>query len=795
MAARTHEQTVNTALGEVLRGLRRPGAWEVLAETPGALDRGGRIDVLVLEASGWPVAIEAELEHRAGAEAEAIARLGRVTARGGRSVETAVALVYPPALRRLEGEALREAIRATGGLEYALYSRPAGGGPPERLPASGWLRGSVRDLAMLVHRAAAPAARVDALAEALERGVEEAAEASSARHHYGEPHGTALARALGQDDDRQGQTRRMAMTVIANALIFHAALAEAGFGVADAPDGPRRPVRSVEAFVGRGGAFDRPALLAEWDAILDRNYWPIFASAKALLDPARKDGPGLPTATAQAVLAPLWRTARALVAGGVTRSHDLTGVVFQRLIADRKFLATYYTRPAAAALLAGLALPAARAPGGADWGDGETLASLQIGDFACGTGTLLSAAYSRLSLLHELHGGDPKALHAPMMKHGLVGLDVLNIAVHLTAAMLAGAHPDTPFDGECLLTMPYGAQPGGEVRIGSLDLLAEHAQPGLIDRAAATTAGGRGREDVDDLVSRVGHDRFDLVIMNPPFTRNTNEGDTLGVGHPAFAAFNTPRAVQRAMQGQVNAAAGEQGIGHSLAGLASYFADLAHRKVQADGSVALVLPLSALSGGSWEGVRRQWRAHSGDTVVVTIAGAKNNASSFSADTGMAECLVVATLHNNRSTAVPQYRSTAVPQYRSTAVPQYRSTASRVRRARSAAGLRHSRRTRRRRNTAHHRRRRCAANRGRPGRRHADRFGRRTLRLPARLPAPEERAVAACRHRRLLSGADCVPARRARQSLSLRRHRGRSVPFPHRANRELRPARTSCQKRQ
>ena len=94
----------------------------------------------------------------------------------------------------------------------------------------------------------------------------------------------------------------------------------------------------------------------------------------------------------------LWRTAQKLVLGGVTRSHDLTGIVFQSLIADRQFLATYYTRPEAAALLAALALPANRPPGGADWGDGETLASTQIGDFACGTGTLLSSAYQRMSI-------------------------------------------------------------------------------------------------------------------------------------------------------------------------------------------------------------------------------------------------------------------------------------------------------------------------------------------------------------------------------------------------------------
>jgi hypothetical protein len=106
---------------------------------------------------------------------------------------------------------------------------------------------------------------------------------------------------------------------------------------------------------------------------------------------------------------------------------------------------------------------------GDDWGDANALAAARIGDFACGTGTLLSTAYQRIGLLHEIHGGDPKALHPTMMERGLVGLDVLTVAVHLTAAMLAVSHPDTPFEGECLLTMPYGSHRWG-VSVGSLAL-------------------------------------------------------------------------------------------------------------------------------------------------------------------------------------------------------------------------------------------------------------------------------------------------------------------------------------
>ena len=399
----------------------------------------------------------------------------------------------------------------------------------------------------------------------------------------------------------------------------------------------KRPVQPLARFRSGPRAFDISGLRDEWNAILSVNYWPIFATAQEILH-------RLPTATTAAVLSPLWRAAEQLVQGGITKSHDLTGVIFQRLVADRKFLATFYTRPASAALLAGLAIPADEAPSGADWSDAETIAALQIGDFACGTGTLLSAAYQRISLLHELHGGDARGLHRPMMKNGLVGLDVLNIAVHLTAAMLAGSHPDVPFDGECLLTMPYGRWGEGErdVAIGSLDLLAEHVQPGLIEYASAVTAGGRKPEDVRDLINRVSHGKFDLVIMNPPFTRpGGQEGQKKGTGNPAFAAFSVTKETQKRMTESLKRLRGGAPLAKGNAGLAAEFLDLGLRKLNADGSLALVLPLSAVSGVDWEPVRQKLISEFKEIIVITTSAVDGSVRSFSADTDMAECLVIA----------------------------------------------------------------------------------------------------------------------------------------------------------
>ena len=715
-AGKTHEHTVNVALGEVLGELR--SGWRVLDEKKGALVDGGRADVLVLEGANWPVVIEAELANHRSAEQDAIARLGKRPTGSEYAIETAIALVYPPEFQRLDGEALRQAIRTTDALEYALYSKVRDDERGiERLPQAGWLRGSAIELAMLVHRAATPARRVEALADVLESGIRDAADRFSTFHpKKGEGRGARLAAVLKQSDDANGQTRRMAMTVLLNALVFHESLAQADFRV-QAPDGPRN-VRSIATFLGALAAFvDRDGLLTEWEAILKRNYQPIFGLAREILDPDL-----MPIETAADVLAPLYQTARRLVAGGVTRSHDLTGTVFQRLIADRKFLATYYTRPESAALLAGLALPLDRPPGGADWRERETLAGVQIGDFACGTGTLLLAAYQRLSLLHELHGGDAKALHAPMMKHGLVGADVLGISVHLTAAMLAGSQPDTPFEGECLLWMPYGAQEDGAIAIGSLDLLAAEVQPSLInDAAAAKTAGGQEPEEVRDLVNRVKHGNFDLVIMNPPFTRPTNhEGTHATVPYPSYAAFDVSTTEQRDMSAKVKELT-EGAPSNDYAGLASHFVELAGRKARAQGGrVALVLPLSALSGGSWGGIREQWRTTMEDLVAVTIAGAGADDSSFSAFTGMAECLVIGA-RSDKDTQTLRHSDT-------------RSTSD-VRRPRRTARLRYSRRTPRVRHPRRDQPRRHPAPRRWTCRRDAHHAGRTVRGVSPRLPAP------------------------------------------------------------
>ena len=624
MPTLTHEQTINTSLGEVLDDFGR--RWSIRSEHVGRIfDEGGRPDVLIEKRDGWPIVIEAEVGNHRQAEIEAQSRLGNRLVSSGATIHATIALVYPEQLRHYQGARLRDALRESP-LEYTLFTVEADGST-SRFPEAGWICGDVSELVVLLHRSSIPAWRVEALADALERGVVRAKGAFSTTHPHGSALGQRVADLLGQSDDEIGQTRLMAMTVVADALVFHAALSEAEMEVLTTPP---RSVKSPSEHRSRG-TFLPTQLTDEWELILEVNYWPIFHTAGEIVRI-------LPTQLAASILDILWDTAEQLVVGGVTKSHDLTGIVFQRLIADRKFLATYYTRPSGAALLAGLAMPIQRPIAGDDWSDADTLSTLRIGDFACGTGTLLSTAYQRLGLLHEIHGGDPKALHPTMMEHGLVGLDVLTVAVHLTAAMLAGSHPDTPFGGECLLTMPYGCYQWG-VCLGSLDLL--HPQTSFeIIQAAAESAGGRGAREVLNLVQQVGHQQFGLVIMNPPFTRHgAREGDRTEVHNPAFAAFGATEEEQDQLSRHLHRL-GTGGHAHGHAGLASYFVDLADRKTAPSGTLALVLPLTSMSGKSWEGIRTLLRNEYSSQIIVTIAEKGSHSRSFSADTGMAECLFV-----------------------------------------------------------------------------------------------------------------------------------------------------------
>lgn len=609
---RQTEPNANNALGILLQGMMH-GCSIRSENTQALVDHPNRKpDILITEAGRAPIIIESEFEPARDVETDAWARLGLEVVEGRRTVEAVIALRYPADVA--DADNLSAAL-SDARLSYCvLYAEES----ETRFPESGWLSGSVTDLADLVRLVSVPQKAVNDAADALQRGIERVAailDELDKTHPYAT---VEIARLLGMEN--VPQTRRMACAIIANALVFHERIA-----------GMYEKVRHLRQVCGPKVANPQAETLAAWDEILKINYWPIFAVGRDILNQ-------IPAAAAARILNTLELTAGEVNAMGVDNSHDLTGRIFQRLIADRKYLATFYTLPASAALLGRLAVAKMQ---GVDWSKADAIGKLRIGDFACGTGALLSAVYEQIAARHERVGGDPATLHGNMMEEVLYGCDVMPSAVHITSSTLSGAQPNVGFGKSRIYTMPYGRLGDHSVAIGSLNYLNANSQMtfgNLTDPALRT--GSIGEETAASVVVDIPHKGFDLVIMNPPYVSDTKHRDSEdGVLNAAFAAFDATRIDQDEMAAELRRKAKSSAY-HGHAGLGSAFAELGHRKLRQGGVIALVLPLTAINGSSWAKFRKLIATRYTDITVVSIAGADADLS-FSSDTDIAECLVIA----------------------------------------------------------------------------------------------------------------------------------------------------------
>ena len=264
--------------------------------------------------------------------------------------------------------------------------------------------------------------------------------------------------------------------------------------------------------------------------------------------------------------------------------------------------------------------------------------------------------YEQIAARHERAGGDPASLHRVMMEEVLYGCDVMPSAAHITSATLSGVQPGVGFGKSRVYTMPYGRQTDGTVAIGSLELLQSSNTMTLFNTSdPALQTGSQGEETAAQVNVDIPDEGFDLVIMNPPFTSNTKHFSAdLGVLNAAFAAYESSIADQNEMATQLRRLASGSAY-HGHAGLGSAFASLAHRKLKPGGVIALVLPFTAINGSAWGKFRGLISAEYSDVSVLSIAAAGDSESSFSADTGMAECLIIArkddTWHRGKFTSL------------------------------------------------------------------------------------------------------------------------------------------------
>ena len=664
------EPQLNGRVASVINKITNSAGWQAREELRGAL-RGPKTkpDVLITRADGPPIVLETEYPPASTVADDCMKSIGReldpaVAGATGR-VSTVIAIRATEELHQCDtGDDAQRMLEDGHEIEYAVYQGNAQ--QQTRFPNAGFIKGNVRDLVDFIRPASEPQETIDRATEVFENGVADAAiliQGCARNTGIGEAIGTELRQQWPAyparppdlksemeqekaDQNAREQTAKMTAAMLINALAFQQNLA--GFSAEVEVDGRRetRTIKSLGQVREAAGGLHPDNVIAEWDNILSINYWPIFHIARKLLLL-------IPPTIAVRLLESMVRTANGIQEA--IKQNDVAGTVFQRLIADRQTLATYYTRPESTTLAAFLAVPE-----DLNWSDPETLKNYRIADYACGSGGLVLAAYRRARELHRNHGGDPDTVHAYMMENSLTACDIMPAAVHLTSSLLSSVAPRERYTGTRCVLYPYGGtgefekkkksqkEPRPIVDIGSLELLdlnitRHNAVMPLNEQMALGATQERRAIEVDmPPLSQ------SLVIMNPPFTTPTNHAaDHATPGNPAFAAFNTTQAEQRAMSDKVKKLSIGT-ISDGNAGLGTQFTAIANNMVKPGGNITLILPLSAMLGGSDSPSARSWLKLRGlladkfnDIVVVSIAQNKDIDSSFSADTDMAEVIVVA----------------------------------------------------------------------------------------------------------------------------------------------------------
>ena len=618
---------LNGAIAEVLHPMS--SKWKVTAELTGEIreSSGLTLDIFVHNYHRLPVVIENEFSPASGVHGDAVRRLGK-TLRKGDPVNFVVELVSPRELRDCTSlEEARDGIRDGAMFQYALLTGSSGQ-VYERFPESGYIQGNIRDVALFISNAGVAQDALETSITVLREGVERAIHILHDEVTLNDALLTRLALVLRQSftEKRVKEALGIGVTVMVSALLFQQRLS--GGCV----------VRNL-AQMASDGKLTQAGLLMEWNKVLQINYWSVFSIAKSFL--YEIGNPEVANRLVDAVAS----TAQRLSDLGVTESHDLAGVVFQRFIADRKYLATFYTRPESAVLLTHLAIPL----DAADTMEGYK--GYRIADYACGTGTLIHASYDRLSSLYDLTGNAPEELHSHMMENTLTAADIVPSAAHMTASMLSSVFPNQSYANTRVLIPEYGQRSVGEgVALGSLELLdAKTELVSLFDLGSEAEFGsdsvvkiGGAGEEMESVPFVIDSGTDSLVIMNPPFTRAMSDWVEGNEGTwKQYNALGNTREVQSGMERREKELGKASKCYNGYHALPSMFCGVADKMVKVGGRIALILPMTSVQGVSWEKFRVLLSKSYEDILIIGITASTADDSSWSADTSLVEVLIIA----------------------------------------------------------------------------------------------------------------------------------------------------------
>jgi len=369
-------------------------------------------------------------------------------------------------------------------------------------------------------------------------------------------------------------------------------------------------------------------LETSWQYVIQNiNYDPVFEIALRIL----MNMPASPILDKQ--LRSLASLAYDIASSKVLLRHDLFGRIYHTLLLGNlaKYYATYYTSIPAARLLARLLinLPSKLVVESVPPTYGSE--PLRVVDFACGSGTLLSAIYKEIDAKHRIEGKELKIdeLHKYLIEDGIWGFDVLHHAVHLASTVLS-LHNPIPVETSKIIGLRLERR-GEKKYLGSVNFLSSATLAKEMMLTGGVIGGGESIGVAKRETKEITLPDFHICIMNPPFTRSVG-------GNLLFGSL--PKHERAELQKYLSQLLKEKKLtGIGQAGLGAVFVFLADQYLVEGGRIGLVLPRAVLSGVSWRKVRDMLLDNYHIEYVITSYETPN-AWNFSENTDLSEVLLV-----------------------------------------------------------------------------------------------------------------------------------------------------------
>ncbi len=639
---KSKENTITNAVAPLLRA-KLAGSGYTVAAHPTAFDGSAKeIDICVRRRGYETIGIEAKIHGSADdagvnqLKTEYFGKQLNTDWRGSSlTLQTGMAIRYPEEASTCPQAELATVLSESTDFEYRLVTADGKGD----FPKGGFVRGSIDDIATALTIGAVPAEKIQAAINIMTRGMDVAVnDITQAIAREAEClSDSAIAKNMGilleerVTEKTLNEVCSKASLFIMNAFIFQFDLAgKKGF----------EKVRSLNDYDTIRMNYKKVS--ADWIRILNVNYVPIFKPAARIILMLHKYNRIL----CQDVLKTLWQTARTIVENHREAMHQIVGEVFQEVLADRRYVKANYTLPESAALLSALVCP-----------DIDVNNLPKVADYACGTGALLNGVYQQVRRLYSRKSGkSDKDIHRSMLEENLAGVDIYPHATHVTFTVMASAHPQVTLGSTRVLPAPFGKKEGGVYQIGSLELLDNQM---LFGGSGQETVRLRGKEFGEGIVEktvtlkREFPDReMDIVVMNPPFLSAGSDNNSQNP-KSVFESGERSDADKKVMQKAL--AEKDTRVAHGQVAY-SYFVELADNKLRDGGCMGMILPATVLTSDPFKKVREMWATEYHDVVVVTIAQKGARDSAFSSDTGMAECMVVATKGIGKNTGRAKFVS-------------------------------------------------------------------------------------------------------------------------------------------